>query len=309
MEKFNLVPVFNGPLSDFPASDEMPEGVKSVTLQDTFNPAFRFIPDIVYAQRTGETQRLHLLLPEDNKRPDANHPLIVFVQGSAWHRQNAFQHLPHMIWVCQQGYAVALIEYRPSDIAPFPAQAQDAKTAIRFLRMHAAEYRIDADRVALWGDSSGGHTAVMAGVTANRAHDSDLYGEYPCDVRCIVDWYGPMDIAKMNLVPSTQDHTGPDSPEGFLIGRKNVLENPKLAAQTVPMNYISRDVATPPILILHGTRDQLVAFNQSCLLYEHLRSLDKEVEMYRVEGAYHGFGGFHSIEALQISVDFLKKHL
>lgn len=309
MEDKNLIPPFEGPLRDFPSAKELPEGAKTVTLKDTFGCPFHFVPNVVYAQRSGETQHLHLLLPDDWDNPDAVFPLIVFVQGSAWHRQNVFEHLPHMVRVCQQGYAVAMVEYRPSEVAPFPAQMQDAKTAVRFMRMNAEKYHIDSRRIALWGDSSGGHTVVMAGVTADRQPDTDLYGEFSSGVQCIVDWYGPMDISKMNYVPSVQDHTGPDSPEGCLIGRKHVLENPDLVARTVPMNYLRADVETPPILIMHGSRDHLVNFNQSCLLYNCLKKLGKEVEMYKLEGAYHGFGGFHSEEALQITTDFLAKYL
>ena len=283
--------------------------MKSITLKDTFGYDVHFVPGIVYAQRSGETQHIHLLLPTDRENPDRIFPLVVFIQGSAWHRQQVFQHLPHMVKVCQQGFAVAMMEYRPSDLMPFPAQIQDAKTAIRFLRMHAEEYHIDGDQVALWGDSSGAHTAVMAGVTGDRQPDTDLYGDYSCRVCCIVDWYGPMDISKMNYVPSTQDHIAPDSPEGFLIGRKNVLEHPDLVAPTVPMNYLCAGEAIPPILIMHGSGDQLVNFDQGCLLYNCLRKLGKDVEMYKLEGAYHGFGGFNSEEALRITVEFLSQYL
>ena len=309
MEYTDMLPVFTGPLDAFPSAAELPEGAKTVTLRDTFGYPVRFVPGVEYARRSGEVQHVHLLFPEDWDHPDRRFPLVVYVQGSAWHRQNIFEHLAHMMRVCQQGFAVAMVEYRPSEVAPFPAQVQDAKTAIRFLRSRAGEYPIDPDRIALWGDSSGAHTAVMAGVTGDREPDSELYREHSAQVCCIVDWYGPMDISKMNLVPSTQDHTGPDSPEGYLIGRKNVLENPALAAATVPMNYLRADVPTPPVLILHGSRDHLVHFSQSCLLYERLRELGKGAELYKLDGAYHGFGGFHSEEGIAITVDFLKQHL
>lgn len=304
-----LIPPFEGPLSEFPSAPNSPEGVKTVRLEDSFGLSVRFVPGVVYVQHESGPLHLHLLLPSGGEQPDALRPLIVYVQGSAWHRQSIFEHLPHLIRVCQQGYAVAMTEYRPSEVAPFPAQIEDAKTAVRFMRMHAWEYGVDAERIALWGDSSGGHTAVMAGVTADGTLDPGLYGEYSCAVRCIVDWYGPTDISQMNLVPSVQDHTGPDSPEGWLIGRKPVLEHPDLAAMTVPMHYLKPDIPTPPMLIMHGSRDQLVHFDQSCLLYRRLRELGRDVEMIRLEGAYHGFGGFNSPEALDLVIDFLDRKL
>ena len=309
MEYKELIPPFEGPLNEFPSMEELPGGVKSIALKDTFGYPIDFLPGVVYAQRSGETQHVHLLLPIDHHNPDTKFPLIVYTQGSAWHRQHVFEHLPHLVRVCQQGFVVAMVEYRPSEVASFPAQVQDTKAAVRFMRMNAERYHIDADRVALWGDSSGAHTSVMAGITGDRELDPELYAEVSCEVSCIVDWYGPMDISKMNYVPSTQDHIGPDSPEGFLIGRKNVLENPELVAPTIPMNYLSKDVRTPPILIMHGSRDHLVNFDQGCLLYKRLKELGKEVEMYKLEGAFHGFGGFNCDEAVAISVEFLTKHL
>ena len=309
MEHKRLIPPYSGPPEAFPDSRELPDGVRSVRLTDDMGCRVRFLPDIPYARRSGETQLLHLLLPWDPHHPENTFPLVVYIQGSAWHRQEIFEHLPHMIRVCEEGFAVAMVEYRPSDIAPFPAQIQDAKAAIRFLRIHAEEYSVDGDRIAVWGDSSGGHTALMTGITGDREIDPELYGEASCGVRCVVDWYGPTDIASMNEYPSAMDHIQPDSPEGYLIGRKNVLENPELAARTVPMHYLRRDIPTPPILILHGSRDPLVCFHQSCMLYEKLRALDKPVEMYKLEGAFHGAGGFNSHQALKICVEFLSRYL
>lgn len=303
-----LVPLYEGPMSGFPAAEELPEGAAAMELQDTLGYWVRFLPGIEYACRDGERLHVHLLLPSDPD-PERRFPLVVFVQGSAWHRQDIFGHLAHMFRLSERGFAVALAEYRPSETAPFPAQMQDVKTAVRFLRKNAQTYRIDPERVGLWGDSSGGHTVLMAGFTADREPDTSLYGEESAGVRCIVDWYGPTDIARMNCAPSTQDHTGPDSPEGFLIGRKNVLESPDLAAATVPMNYLRQEIPTPPVLILHGDRDELVPFDQSCRLYEALRSMGREVELYKLKGAGHGWGGFHSPEALEISFLFLEKHL
>lgn len=306
MDQKPLVPLYEGPLCGFPAAAELPEGVKTVQLRDTFGYPVRFLPGIEYARRSGEVLHVHLLLPEDR---EMRFPLVVFVRGSAWHRQNIFEHLSHMFRVSHRGFAVAMVEYRPSETAPFPAQMQDVKTAVRFLRKNASAYNIDPERIGLWGDSSGGHTVLMAGFTGDRETDTGLYGECSARVSCIVDWYGPTDIARMNCAPSAQDYTGADSPEGFLIGRKNVLEHPELAAATVPMNYLRADEPTPPVLILHGDRDELVPFHQSCLLYEALHSMGREVEMYRLEGAHHGWGGFHSMEALEITMEFLKKHL
>ena len=121
-------------------------------------------------------------------------PLIVFIPGSAWMKQNVFNVLPNMIRMCEKGYVMAVAEYRHSGLAGFPAQAEDAKTAIRFMRLHAAEYHVDAEHIAVWGDSSGGHTALMAGLTIGDYPDNGTYGDVSSAVNCIVDWYDPTDL-------------------------------------------------------------------------------------------------------------------
>lgn len=304
-----MIPPLPADTRAFPESEELPEGARCVKLQDTYGYHVRFMPDVPYIERSGAKLHLQIMLPEDGEDKGRRWPLIVYVQGSAWFKQDLYDHLPNLLRMCQRGYGVAIVEYRSSDIEPFPAQAQDAKTAVRFMKAHAEEYGIDPERVALWGDSSGGHTCLMAGFTADGEPDTPEYAEYSAQVRCIVDWYGPTDIAAMNEYPSTQDHIQPESPEGSVIGRKNVLENPELAERTVPMNYLSREKTVPPLLIMHGGSDMLVPFNQSCRLYNRMRELGKEVEFIKLTGANHGFGGFNCDQALDLVEEFLKKYL
>jgi len=301
--------LFTGDANDFPESSELPEGVKQIELEDDFGYGVNLIPNILYAQRDGEDLHIQLLLPTDKMDDKKTYPLIVYVQGSAWFRQKIFSSLQRLLRVCEQGYAVAIVQYRPSDVAPFPAQIQDTKTAIRFLRKNASEYKVDPERVAIWGDSSGGHTAVMVGITDDGELDSELDNDYSAKVKCIVDWYGPTDISRMSSYPSTMDHNEPQSPEGMLIGGKTVNENPENVAPTIPMNYVSADKGIPPILIMHGSKDPLVHFNQSCILYNKLKEMDKEVEMYKLKGAYHGHGGFNSSKALNIVLEFIVRYI
>lgn len=306
MEELTLIPPYPmfGPGSElFPDSPENPEGVISVTWQDKPDAALVDVrPNIVYQTLSGEEQHIHLLTPMSifamPGAPAPKHPLLVYVPGSAWHRQNLWMGLDKAQYFAARGFAFAIVEYRPTDIgAVYPEQIEDAKAAVRFLKEHAAEYGVDADRVAIWGDSSGGHTAVGVAIAA------------PELVRCVIDWYGPTDIAKMNYYPASMDHHGADSPEGLLMGGKNVLENPELAQNVNPINYISEDRPVPPTLIMHGSRDMLVPFNQSVRLYEKLKDCGKEVAFYRLEGGGHGSGGFLSEEAYGLVLEFVNKHL
>jgi acetyl esterase/lipase len=191
----------------------------------------------------------------------------------------------------------------------FRPRLKDAKTAIRFLIRNAATYSIDSEKIAVWGDSSGGHTAVMTGMTLD---DPELSDESPTDepiqVKAVVDFYGPTDISKMNLEPSTQDRK-PTSPEGMLIGGVHVLENPDKVKPTIPIMYLDKTKEIPPFLIIRGNKDRLVPFGQSVLLYEALRQNDKSVVMYKLDGADHGGSPFWTDDVLKIVDDFLREHL
>ena len=131
----------------FPENPALPEGAREVRWQDSFGYGVAFKPDIVYAERDGERLTISYLTPRNDRR---DNPLIVFVQGSAWFRQDIYIHLPEMLCMCQRGYCVALVQYRPSTTAKFPAQTEDVKSAIRFLRANAEKYHFDPERVAIW---------------------------------------------------------------------------------------------------------------------------------------------------------------
>jgi len=290
----------------FPENTALPEGARSVRWTDSFGFGVAFKPGIVYATRSGEELHIHYLTPRNDRK---DNPLIVYVQGSAWFKQDLYIHLPEMVRMCQKGYCVALVEYRPSTTATFPAQAEDAKTAIRFLRANAEKYRFDLERVALWGDSSGGHTVLMAGITGDEWPNHPEDEKQSAGVKCIVDWYGPTVVSEMAFEPSCGDHISPDCPEGWLIGHLPVQENLELSDKTIPQHYLREDQPTPPILIMHGSRDMTVNFQQSVHLYEALREMGKECEFIRLEGADHGWRGFACDAALDAVDEFLKKHL
>jgi len=302
------------PLSEFPADPDLPEGVRCIKLDDDPGLQCRYVNDVVYAERSGEKQHLQILIPEsraDGFPPKIARrwPLVVYIPGSAFHRQYIHGRLGPMFDFCRRGYVVAVVEYRPSEVAPFPAQMQDAKTAVRFMRKHAEEYCVDTEKLAIWGDSSGAHTAVICGVTGDADPDTPDYGEYSAQVGCIIDWFGPTDIAQMNCRPSAQDHRAPNSPEGFFIGQRPVLEHPEITQQANPAAYLTEDRPTPPILIMHGDCDRLVPFNQSVLLYNKLRATGKDVEFYKLLGSDHVGAGFLSRRSFDIVDEFIRRKL
>ena len=320
-------------LHDFPRSEALPEGcieLDDLADDDSYQVECR---ELTYVTRTladGSPcpRKLYALVPSSKDPIKASYgaagfPCVVFVQGSAWRKQHIYAHFADHVRLCSHGFVVVCVQYRESELAPFPAQMQDAKTAVRFVRAHANELHVDPTRVALWGDSSGAHTALLAAFTAGmstqvaeaegRAIDLDTpdYGEESAEVACVVDWYGPTVLELMNAVPSSQDHNGPASPEGAVLGGVTVREHPELAAAASPLSYIPpvAERILPPVLIMHGGRDQLVAFDQSVRLYEALRAAGQDVTFYKLPDAHHGSAGFRCAGAVDVVEGFLREHL
>ena len=320
-------------LDDFPRIEVVPEGcieLDGLVDDDSYQVECRELTYVTRVLAGGSPcpRKLYVLVPSSQDPIKASYgaagfPCVVFVQGSAWRRQHLYAHFADHVRLCSHGFVVVCVQYRESDLAPFPAQMQDAKSAVRFVRARAKELHVDPMRVALWGDSSGAHTALLAAFTAGMATqgveaegrlidlDTPDYGEQSAEVSCVVDWYGPTVLELMNAVPSSQDHNGPESPEGRVLGGVFVREHLGLAAAASPLSYIPPvgERALPPVLIMHGGRDQLVSFDQSVRLYEALRAAGQDVTFYKLPDAHHGSAGFRCTGALDVVENYLREHL
>jgi len=294
---------------DFPDSPLTTEPMLLLEADRTADRA-QAILCVPYAEKSGRNLHLQLVLPPDAAPwSTETYPLVVFVQGSAWREQQVGARIPTLATVAERGYVVAFVEYRPSTVAPFPAQVRDVRTALRYLQANAADFHIAPGPIAIWGDSSGGHTAVLTALTSNDSYFSDEPVDAPApEISAVVDYYGPTDISRMNEEPSVQDHRAPDSPEGQLIGGLDVLDNPELAHRTVLMTHIGDRRTLPPFLVIHGSKDRLVPFGQSIMLVEALRAAGQDVTFYKIVGADHGDPSFWKPATLDLVVDFIESH-
>ena len=269
----------------FPKSNVKSDGMITLNICCD-NSSMEYIPDIEYINRDGISLYIQLILPYDRTE---NTPLVIYVPGSAFRWQNVKRVIPAISLLANRGFAIAMVQYRGSEVSPFPAQMLDTKAAVRFMKINAHKYGLNSDNVYLMGDSSGGHTVLVAGLTAGiEKFEEEIYSEVSSSVKGIIDLYGPTDITKMNDELSSLSHIEPDSPEGCLLGRVNVLEHPELTGPTVVMNYIDSAREIPPILIFHGTNDELVPFGQSCMLYDKLVKCNKKATFYAIDNAHHG---------------------
>lgn len=293
----------------FPESQRSSEGMLTLVADHTPRRGTAQL-GVEYARKSGMPLHLQILFPPIERGTSPRFPLVVYVQGSAWMTQELGLNLPALVDVARRGHVVAIVEYRPSTVAPFPAQVKDVASAIRFLRRQAERFYVDPERVALWGDSSGGHTALMIYATdGDQAYSDEPVEAEPLDIRCFVDFYAPTDFARMNEEPSIQDHLGADSPEGIVLGGIPVLSDPdRLAAATITTHLGPRP-RRAPLLMVHGTGDRLVPFGQSVILHDALRAAGQDVTLYRLLGADHGGPPFWQEDVLGVVEGFLGTHL
>ena len=254
--------------------------------------------NLEYVAGGHDRNKLDLYLPA---KDDGPRPLIVWIHGGAW-LGGSKEVCPAVPFV-QQGYAVASINYRLSQHAVFPAQIEDCKAAIRWLRAHAKEFHLDPDRIGVWGGSAGGHLVALLG-TAGDVKDLEGKGgnlDQSSRVQCVVDFFGPTDFLQMR-----GQHDNPKAPEALLIGGP-VQENRQKAARANPITYVTRD--DPPFLIMHGEADRTVPVNQSELLDAALKKAGVESTFIRIPGAGHGGPGFQTPENRKRIAEFFDKHL
>ena len=288
---------------NFPMSKATAAGmIPMQPLCDNYEIFYR--EDVVYAERAEMTLHLQILGPIGAGEAL---PLILYIPGSAFHRQNVKERVPQLACLAQRGFVVAALQYRGSEDAPFPSQTLDAKAGIRFMKRHAAEYGIDPDKIVTMGDSSGGHTAMMAAFTCGIPALEEDDAAFDSSVRGVIDLYGPVNFTTMNEQLSSQNHWLPDSPEGMELGGVNVLEHPDLARAAAVTTYVADGREIPPILMFHGTNDELVPFAQSCELCDALTAAGRDVTFYQVLGAHHGGPEFWTTQVLDLVEAFIRR--
>lgn len=238
--------------------------------------------DLDYAGGGNRQQMLDLYTPEDAVGPL---PLVVWIHGGGW-RSGSKANCPALP-LTKRGYAVASLNYRLTDEAHFPAQIEDCRAAIRWLKAHAKKYKIDPDRIGVWGASAGGHLAALLGTSANASGWDGVGGhkDQSASVKAVCDYFGPVDF----LHDYNPDRAAKaDSPVGRLLGGP-LSDKHDAARQASPLTYITSEA--PPFLIVHGDHDTTVPIKQSELLLDALNKAKVPATLVKVKNGKHGAFG------------------
>lgn len=260
--------------------------------------------DLAYG-RDKSFQQLNLSLPDRTAGPI---PLVIWIHGGAWVTGDKDNPHPAQSLV-EEGFAVASVEYRRATQVPYPAQFDDCRAAVMWLRKNAKKYRIDPDRVGVWGHSAGGHLASMLGVRSGGEHNRAA-------VQAVCDWAGPVDLVQIIDDSSADRRTasadmmwrlflGPPSENKKLRDSYPPAKRRQLLQSGSPLAFLK--AKGPPFLVVHGDQDKIVPVAQSRRFVQRLRELENNVEYIELPGVGHN-PGERPISA-QRALAFFREHL
>lgn len=247
------------------------------------------VNNLYYTERhprsISQTMDLYLPLDKSVKPP---YPVIIWIHGGSWlYGDKNMDCIACRLFA--RRYAVASVNYRFTNEAVFPAQINDMKAAVRFLRANAKRYKLDRNRIGVWGASAGGHLAALLGTSGDvKALEGNLgYKNESSRVQAVVDWCGPTDFntAPVQAGPKNKFRfEGAGSAVYNLMGGH--MDKASLAAAS-PVTYASKD--DPPFLIMHGDQDDAVPAAQSAQLYEALKRARVDASYQLLTGYGHAF--------------------
>ena len=262
---------------------------------------YKTLANIDYAATGQPRQALDLYLPQT--RPEKPLPLVVYVHGGGWEGGSKDQAGALFAFLQSRQYAGASIGYRLTDQATWPAQIHDCKAAIRWLRAHAAEHGYDADRIAVYGISAGGHLVSLLGLTAGVPELEGSLGKHldqKSQVKCVMDFCGPTNFLTFSQGSSVIKTENPQGPISKLLG--GVLSTRQAEAkQASPETYVTP--SAPPFLIIHGTADSLVPLAQARSFDTALDKAGATSTLLIAEGAPHVFFNSELISKMKSFLD------
>jgi acetyl esterase/lipase len=235
-------------------------------------------------------------------------PAIVYIHGGGWIGGSPDQAIGFINYFAHHGYVAVSIEYRLSGEAKFPAQIEDCKCAVRYLRAHAAGYNLDPDRIGAMGDSAGGHLAALLGASAGVKEFEGAGGwpDFSSKVEAVCDWYGPVEFSKRVETGNAEMDLMINGYVATLLGG-TPQEKPGLAKSASPVTWLTKDA--PPFLIMHGDKDPVVPLAQSQEFADALKAAGVDVTFHIIPNAGHGTPQFFTPGVFEQVISFFDTKL
>ena len=246
--------------------------VLTVSLHAAGMAAGELKKDIEFARQGDVSLTLDAWVP-DGKGP---FPTVIIVHGGGWEAGTKTTYVPPLFEPLKQGgFAWFTINYRLAPQYPFPACTDDTFKAIEWVKDHAKEYKVDPKRIALMGESAGGHIVAYVGAR----------GRGKTKVAAVVDFYGVHDLLRRER----QRGLGKNLKQLLHIEELNP-ESEKKLTDASPIKYVTKGM--PPFLFIHGTEDKAVPYEQSPMMCDAMKAAGVKCEVFTVPGAPHGMGAW-----------------
>ncbi len=259
-----------------------------------------FESGIEYANPDNQHLQMNMARP---KNAQTLLPCVLCIHGGGFRAGNRDAYNSFLVKLAGRGYVAFSTSYRLAPQYQFPAAIYDVKAAVRWLKANASAYQIDPNRIGVTGDSAGGHLAQFLGVTADlkQFEGDEGNADQSSRVACVVNRYGPSDFTKSYGKSVDAAEVLPLWLGGNLESarEKHILSS--------PLNWVTP--AAAPTLILHGTQDKYVAYEQGVWMHDRLKEAGVAVEMVTLEGAGHGFKGADAEKAENATFAFFDQHL
>lgn len=283
--KRSLLALLFASTSLFAADLPIPEGVS-------------FTRDLEFSNAANQHLQVNLAQPKG----DGPFPAVVCIHGGGFRAGKRESYDKLCLTLAQRGYVAITVTYRLAPAYPFPAAVQDCKTAVRWLRANAAKYHVDPARIGVTGGSAGGHLAQFLGVTAGvKEFEGEGHLDQSSAVACVVNFYGPSDLTKSYGASVDAAEVLPL----FFGGDLTTKRREHIVGS--PLYWVTPFAA--PTLVIHGTDDKYVAYEQAGWMVDKLKASAVEAELITLQGAGHGFKGPDAEKAETAMIAFFDQHL
>ena len=259
-----------------------------------------FETNLQYGTGAGEKLTLNLARPRDGEGP---FPGVVFIHGGAWQGGNKELHDAQVKELAQRGFVAATVGYRLAPKHVFPAQIEDCKCAVRWLRAHAADYKLDPERIGAVGLSAGAHLVMMLGSMdpADGLEGSGGSSEQSSKVQAVVSFAGPTDLT------ADLPEVDTDILNKFVGRSEKDAQRQKLLERASPLHYVNAGDA--PMLLFQGTRDPLIPAEQAFAMATALTKAQVPGRVEILVGAEHGWGEPDLTRTMNAMYAFLQQQL
>ena len=254
-------------------------------------------PDIVYQGASGQSLKLDVWYQHDVKTIS---PTLVYIHGGGWifgtKESSVLQFLPFL----EKGWTVVNVEYRMASTALAPAAVEDTRCALRWVFRNAQQWKFDTTKIVLMGHSAGGHLSLITAMLPDGTGlDNQCYGNEKLSVAAIINWFGITDVNDVIKGPNLKNYGAM-----WMGSQPNADE---IARRVSPLTYVAPGL--PPILTIHGDKDDVVPYSHAIRLHEALDKAKVPNRLFTIKGGGHGgFTQAEFVKSYETIWSFLKQN-